>query len=368
VDLLSRTPGEWARALAAHGSERNALRAVRAAWEGDAAPWRLEALGARLARALEESALRLELPEVLARSSSEDGTEKLLVRTSSGPVEAVLIPEVRREHSKLHMRAKAAPRAPRRDRSAKPRRAAGCISTQVGCAVGCTFCASGLLGLAKNLTAAEIVAQVLSLRETARARGLLLATLVFMGMGEPLHNTESVLRALEMLTDRHGGGFGPATITVSTVGVVSGIERLAALGARAPNLALSLHAPDDATRARIIPMRNLATAREALEAARRFARETRRFVTVSYVLLEGVNDGAEQAAALAALLEGTRFHVNLIPWNPVAGVAHAASRKARAQAFWERLRAAGVAAHFRKARGVAADAACGQLRIREQPA
>jgi len=209
------------------------------------------------------------------------------------------------------------------------------------------------------------VAQVLLLRRRAHERGYLLATLVFMGMGEPLHNTESVLRSLEMLTDRWGAGFGPSTITVSTVGVVPGIERLAALGARAPNLALSLHAPDDETRSRIIPMKNLSSPREALLAARAFQEATRRFVTVSYVLLDRVNDSLEQADELAVFLEGSGFHVNLIPWNEVEGLAFAPSPRERAQAFWSRLRERGIACHFRKSRGAERDAACGQLRRAE---
>ncbi|MEZ0229149.1 MAG: radical SAM protein, partial [Planctomycetota bacterium] len=333
MDLLGKTPAEWATELAPHGTRDNILRAVRAVYRGETAePWRLPDLGARLAGELERRGLGGALPPVLSRSSSEDGAEKLLVATASGAVEAVLIPDVRLESSKEKMRRTTAPaKALKRPRTPRPRRAAGCISTQVGCAVGCTFCASGLLGLAKNLTAAELVAQVLLLRAAARERGILLTTLVFTGMGEPLHNTDALLRALELLTDYSGGEMGPGTLTVSTVGVVPGIERLAALGRRAPNLALSLHAPDDATRARIIPMKNLASAREALDAARAFARATRRFVTVSYVLLDGVNDAPEQADALAALVEGTRFHVNLIPWNSVPGIAHAPSRRERAQ-------------------------------------
>lgn len=368
MDLLGKTPAAWARELAPFGAPGNVLRALNAVYRGHTSePWRLPDLGPRLAGELERRWRPAELPPVVTRTASDDGTEKLLVATRSGAVEAVLIPDVRREESKLHMRRALSAGVPERDRSTKPRRAAGCISTQVGCAVGCNFCASGLLGLAKNLSAAEIVAQVLLLRAAARERGLLLATLVFMGMGEPLHNTENLLLALECLVDRWGASYGPGTITVSTVGVVPGIEQLAGLGAKAPNLALSLHAPDDATRARIIPLKNLSTAAEALEAAKRFEAVTRRFVTVSYVLLDGVNDSPEQADALGELLRDTRFHVNLIPWNAVAGIPLAPSPKERAQAFWQRLRDRGVSVHFRKARGTEADAACGQLRRRESP-
>ncbi len=366
MEILTRTPEEWARELEAFGPRANVLRAIRAVYRGEAAEtWRLPALGARLSAALERHGVSLALPGVVSETTSDDGAEKLLLALPEGRVEAVLIPGVRRESSKLTMRRKS-PQAPRRaERSGgRPQRAAGCISTQIGCAVGCGFCASGLQGLARNLEAGAIVAQALVLRERARARGALLATLVFMGMGEPLHNTENVLRALEALTDRWGAGFGPSTITVSTVGVIPGIERLAALGKRAPNLALSLHAPDDATRARIIPMKGLATASEALAAARAFARASGRFVTVSYVLLAGVNDEPAQADELARMLSGTGFHVNLIPWNAVPGLSFAPSPRERAQDFWTRLRGRGISCHFRKARGAEADAACGQLRRR----
>ncbi len=361
LNLLSKTPGQWASELSAFGTKENVLRAVRAVYRLETEePWRLPDLGAALAGELERLEARPVWPNIIKRTESDDRTEKLLVETRMGAVETVLIPHVRTETSKLKMRTTLG--GPERDRSKKPPRAAGCISTQVGCAVGCRFCASGLLGLARNLDAADMVAQALLLRRRARERGYHLATLVLMGMGEPLHNTENVLAALECLTDSAGGELGASLITVSTIGVLEGIAALARLGRQAPNLALSLHAPDDETRARIVPMKNLARARDALAAAREFARATRRFVTVSYVLLDGVNDSLEQASALAELLEGTGFHVNLLPWNAVPELPFAPTPRERAQEFWERLRARGVAVHFRKARGADARAACGQLR------
>jgi 23S rRNA (adenine2503-C2)-methyltransferase len=364
VTAFSRTIDDWVRELAPFGKEANVRRALRSLYRLEAsAAWELPELGADLARELERQRVRADLPLVHEISQGEDGTEKLLVAAAGGKVETVLIPEVRREASMVKMNASLGHTL--RDRSRRPRRAAGCISTQLGCAVGCTFCASGLLGLARNLTASELVGQVLLLRGRARARGHLLATVVFMGMGEPLHNTDELVLALTNLTDPWGAGYGASLLTVSTVGVTAGMERLARLGPRAPNLALSLHAPDDATRARIIPLPRLPGAREALQAGRDYARATRRFVTVSYVLLDGVNDSPEQADELSRLLEGSGFHVNLIPWNAVPGLAFAPSPRERAQAFWERLRARGTSCHFRKARGAKADAACGQLRRRD---
>jgi 23S rRNA (adenine2503-C2)-methyltransferase len=361
----------WVEALREVGPAAEVRRAIRAVYRGEvAAPSDAPGLSRALARALAEVAPGTLAPRTI--DAAPDGTEKLLLGLDDGKaVEAVLIPGVRTDASREHMRAATAPHAAARarPRAARPPRASGCVSSQVGCGVRCAFCASGLEGLARNLAPGEVTAQVLALRARARARGLHLATVVVMGTGEPLHNTDALLVALGNLTSPWGGELSPAAITVSTVGVVEGLERLAREGP-APNVALSLHAPDDATRAAIVPLApRLPPVRDLVRVAGEYARTTRRFVTVSYVLLDEVNDAPAQADALAALVRGSGVsHVNLIPWNAVEGLPFRASPPARAQAFFERLRAAGLPCHLRRARGTAATAACGQLRrLRSAP-
>lgn len=336
---------------------QDAERSLRAAYALEAAPWK----GKRLRAAAEE--LGLGVPEVAARTDAADGTTKLLVTLEDGRgVECVLIPGVRgglsREKMSARNREDGAPRARRPT-------AAACVSTQVGCAAGCSFCASGLGGLTRNLTAGEIVAQALLLRKEAGSRGFRLATVVFMGMGEPLHNVENVVTAIRNLTHRHAGTLPPNGITVSTVGILPGMKALAA-SHEPPHLAVSLHAPDDATRAKIVRTApRLWTVEETLDAAAEYRDATKRHVTISYVLLDGVNDAPEQAELLAKRIGGRKFHVNLIPHNPVEGLPWRASPHEKAYRFWTVLREHGAIVHIRKPRGAEEEAACGQLRRRE---
>lgn len=355
--------GEWER----HAPRRIAARVARAIWagQGEQAPQ-----GDHVTRALREALraapLRLELPPLRARSGSPDGAEKLLLDlgTEGAParlVEAVLIPEARKTASRARMQRPGS----RRSIDRRPVRASGCVSTQVGCGVGCGFCASGLLGLVQNLSGAEILAQVLHLRRAAEERGLHLGTLVVMGMGEPFHNPDGLLRALDHLCHPAGLGFGGNWVTVSTIGVPEGIERLLREGPRT-NLAVSLHAPDDATRQALVPLaRRLPPVAELIELAAAYGREARREVSLGYVLLEGINDDEARARELARLLAPhPRLHVNLIPWNPVEGLPYRPSPRERVSAFFGALRAAGVPTHVRRQRGSEAEAACGQLRLR----
>lgn len=334
----------------------NVQRSLRAAYALEEQPW----IGKRLREAAAE--FGVEVPRVAKRVDAADGTSKLLVTLADGKaVECVLIPDVRGTHSRHRMSA-------RNREDGEPRRrrptAAACVSSQVGCAAGCSFCASGLGGLTRNLTAGEIVAQALLLRKEAAARGHRLATVVFMGMGEPLHNVENVIVAIRNLTHRHAGTIPPAGITVSTVGIVSGMEALAR-SHEPPHLAVSLHAPDDATRAAIVRTApRLWTVEETLDAAAAYRAATRRHVTISYVLLDGVNDAPEQARRLADVLRGRRFHVNLIPHNAVDGLPFRAATREKAMRFWEILREHGAIVHIRKQRGAEEEAACGQLRRR----
>jgi 23S rRNA (adenine2503-C2)-methyltransferase len=279
---------------------------------------------------------------VLTRHVSGDGTIKLLLGfTSGGTAEAVLMPTFRQGIT------------------------AGCVSSQIGCAMGCDFCASTKNGLERNLTASEIVEQFLQLRQESIASSRRLKTLVFMGMGEPLHNLDDVIAAIERIAHPDMGGLGWRQITVSTVGIVPGIERLAEadLGV---HLALSLHAPDDATRARIVPSNRRYPVADIISAAKRYDARTGRVVNIEYCMLGGVNDSDEQAHLLADLLEDFRAHVNLIPYNPigvgVSGVTYVRPPNARVAAFLDILRSRKVVAHVRVTRGDDVAAACGQLR------
>jgi len=279
---------------------------------------------------------------VRSRHVAADGTVKLLVELHDAhSVECVLMP------------------------AEKPHLVAGCVSSQVGCAMGCDFCASTLGGLTRNLTAAEIVGQFFHLRAEALAQSKRLATLVFMGMGEPLHNLPELLPALRRICSPDCGHLGYKNVQVSTVGIVPGMVALAESGLRV-GLALSLHGPDDATRSGVVPVGRKYGVAATLDAAWAYQEKTGRVANVEYCLLAGVNDSVEHATLLAAALAGRRMHVNLIPHNPIggglSGKVYEKPTPAAVAAFLSALRAADVVAHVRKTRGDDASAACGQLR------
>jgi 23S rRNA (adenine2503-C2)-methyltransferase len=280
---------------------------------------------------------------VIASHASADGTVKLLVGfAGGGSAETVLMPAHR------------------------PDRAAGCVSSQIGCAMGCDFCASTKSGLERNLEAGEIVEQFLHLKAAARAQDRRLTSLVFMGMGEPMHNLDEVIPAIRRIANPDLGGLGWRQVTVSTVGVVPGIDRLADADLNV-HLALSLHAPDDATRSTLVPANRRYPVAEIIDAARRFLARTGRVVTIEYCLLAGVNDSDDHARALAGLLDGFRAHVNVIPYNPIGAAGISGTRyerpaRERVIRFLTLLRDAGAVAHARETRGDDVAAACGQLR------
>jgi len=253
-------------------------------------------------------------------------------------------------------------------------RATVCVSTQAGCAYGCTFCATGQMGFERHLTAGEIVAQVLYFARELRERpwfapdGQLIdhvTNLVFMGMGEPLHNYDNTLKALRILNMPEGLRIGARHMTVSTVGLVPGILRLAEEPLQV-NLAISLHAPNNAMRLRTMPVTRKYPIEQVLEAVRAYAARTGRQVTFEYVLLSGVNDADEHARELAQVLAPLKQlgHVNLIPVNQTAAGYQPPSGE-RIRAFRETLRAGGVTSSVRAERGDDIAAACGQLRTRE---
>ncbi len=275
--------------------------------------------------------------------AAADGTTKLLVGLADGAaVEAVLMPGHRAGV------------------------AAACVSSQVGCAMGCDFCASTRRGLQRDLTAGEIVDQFVHLSAAAAAVGRKIKTLVFMGQGEPLANFANVVNAVKRIADPDLGGVGWRQVTVSTVGLVPAIDRLAAADLNV-NLALSLHAPDDSTRGTLVPSNRRYPVAGVMAAARRFAAATGRVPTIEYCLLAGVNDTDAQADQLADLMAGFRGHVNLIPYNPTGpgprGVSYDRPSPARVDRFLGRLRDRKVVAHVRQTRGDDVNAACGQLRV-----
>ncbi|MFN5058515.1 MAG: radical SAM protein [Chloroflexota bacterium] len=267
-------------------------------------------------------------------------------------------------------------------------RATVCVSTQAGCAMGCTFCATGRLGLLRNLESHHIVEQVLWARRTLRqlskttssttptkltddawwgddgghpdALPQHLGNVVFMGMGEPFANYDRWWQAVERLHDPQGINIGARGLTVSTVGLVPGIKRLA--DAPFPiNLAISLHAPNDTLRSAMMPVNKRWNVAELIDTTREYVRKTGRRVSFEYVLLQGENDTPELAGELADLLQGMLCHVNLIPWNPVPGMPLGRSERQRVVAFQRVLQAAGVPCTVRVERGVSIAAACGQL-------
>ena len=244
-------------------------------------------------------------------------------------------------------------------RGAKNRRTL-CISTQAGCAMGCVFCATGQMGFKRHLTSGEIVAQVMYYARMLRDVNETVTNIVFMGMGEPFHNYDNTMAAIDRLNDPDGFNFGARRMTVSTVGLVPQIKRFAD-EKRQVNLAISLHAADDDKRLAIMPVNKRYKIDEALDACRYYIEKTHRRVTFEWALISGVNDTPEVAQKLAARLKGLLCHVNAIPLNPTAGYAGQAASRQRAEVFKETLEQAGVPCTIRMRRGIDIQAGCGQL-------
>ncbi len=296
--------------------------------------------------------------ETVADLTGSDGTRKLLVRWSPPPLAAsrsdapVTLPLANGEPAVQETECVMIPTDDRRT---------ACISTQVGCPVGCTFCASGIGGLDGNLTAGRIVEQVWLLNRDLHALGERISNVVFMGMGEPLANYAAVVRAVRTLMAPWGLHIGARRITISTVGLPRAIERLADEDVPV-TLAISLHAPNDELRRRLIPWAEYTTITDLMEAGRYYFQQTGREVTLEYILLGGVNDQPEHADQLASVAKTLRANVNLIRYNEVAGLPYARPGDAGVRKFQDVLRQRGVNAHIRASRGRDIAAACGQLR------
>jgi 23S rRNA (adenine2503-C2)-methyltransferase len=380
VPPLARTAEEWAEALRPLGVRgfhaRQVFRWVQA--RSVLEPERMT----DLPKDLRAQLAPLELPKTLRVGSERraaDGTRKLLVELRDGAtVETVLIPGVTgRKEAEPRLPSPVPPKAWGEDADAAAAvedeeedevtdagavRVTQCISTQVGCAMGCVFCASGVAGLKRHLGADEIVAQVLA----GRARlepGERLSNVVYMGMGEPLHNYDATARSLRLLTNPEGIGLSARRVTVSTSGLVPEIARLGEDFAGNIGLALSLHAADDETRSRLMPINKKYPLAVLMDALRAYPLPRRRRITIEYTLVGGKNDAPSEAEKLARLLRGIPVKVNLIPMNPIAASPLGPPQLDGVLAFQRVLCDAGYSCFIRRRRGDDVSAACGQLAL-----
>jgi 23S rRNA (adenine2503-C2)-methyltransferase len=283
---------------------------------------------------------RVGAPEVVRIDRSIDGTTKFLLRLDDGKlIESVCIPDWRENDS--------------------TERNTFCLSTQVGCAMKCAFCLTGRMGIERNLTAGEIAAQV---RVLARELNLIDSrfNIVLMGMGEPLHNYDATMKALRILADEHGLAISPRRMTLSTVGVLPALERLATESFM-PNLAISLHSTTEDQRDLLVPINRKYGLKELLDACRRFPLKRRNRITFEYVLLKDLNDTPQDAVRLVRLLNGIRGKVNLLPLNEAAGIPFERPSDDRVNRFAQILADHHITVSVRKSRGRDIRAACGQL-------
>ena len=287
---------------------------------------------------LQQSTL-IQAPRVVYDSTSNDGTRKWLIQLDDGNrIETVYIPE--------------------------PDRGTLCVSSQVGCALDCSFCSTGRRGFNRNLTTAEIISQVwlaMHLIDEERKPGRKVTNVVLMGMGEPLLNFDNVVRAVRIMMDDFAYGLSKRRVTISTAGVVPAIDRLGDL--LDMRLAVSLHAPNDELRDSLVPLNRKYPIAELMAACRRFIdkQTTRSRITFEYVLLDGVNDSEQHARQLIKRIKGIPTLLNLIPFNPFSGSGYKTSSRARIQRFYTILTDSGITTIVRRTRGEDIDAACGQL-------
>ena len=297
--------------------------------------------------------------------SSDKSTRKTLFELPDGNlIEAVLMKygdpaddsEMRKEQITNYESYN--PEAERSERITKRRTL--CISTQAGCAMGCVFCATGQMGFKRNLSSGEIVAQVMYYAQMLKEQNESVTNIVFMGMGEPFHNYDNSMAAIDRLNDSNGFNFGARRFTVSTVGLVPQIKKFADEH-RQVNLAISLHAADDAERLKMMPVNKKYKIDEVIRACKYYIEKTHRRVTFEWALINGVNDTPEVAAKLAKRLKGLLCHVNAIPLNPTQGYDGEATSRERANLFKATLEKAGIPCTIRMRRGIDINAGCGQL-------
>ena len=358
---VARLPEQWREALEKLGEPPFRAQQIFR-WIHQHGVFDLEQMSnlARPLRALlREQGLSNPLEEVSVRRST-DGTRKLLLRLHDGfAIECVMIPRANDEDEDDDLDDDDGPAEPmaRTDRPVTL-----CISTQVGCAMGCVFCASGQAGLERGLGAHEIISQFILARRHLDA-GERIRNVVFMGMGEPLHHYAETAQTIRLLTHPLGIGMSPRRITVSTVGLISGIQKLGEDFAGKIGLAVSLHAPDGPTRSQIIPMNDHQPLAELIEALRRYPLPKRRRITIEYTLIHGINDAPTHARRLAETLRGLPVKVNLIPMNPIHASRLRAPLPEAVEAFRLELAHLRVSCSVRQTRGDDVDAACGQLAL-----
>lgn len=279
--------------------------------------------------------------EEVQHQVSKDGTVKWLWKLPDGEVlETVMIPA----------------------REEAPRRTV-CVSTQVGCAYKCGFCASGMKGFFRDLNAGEIVQQVVNVDRFLKPDRV--SNIVFMGMGEPLSNYDNLLRAIRTINSQDGLKIGARKITISTVGLIPKMEQLAKEGLQL-ELAVSLHAPNDGIRGKLMPINKKYPMERLLAACKAFAKATKRLITFEYILIDGLNDQPQHAQELAGRLKSILCKVNLIPCHPIPGTPWGRPPEERLRAFEKILKEKGIAATLRTSRGLDIEGACGQLRLRHE--
>jgi 23S rRNA (adenine2503-C2)-methyltransferase len=358
--LAEQLPEEWEKSLNSWGEPRyRALQIFR--WihqRGVLNPAQMTDLPLRLRERLAQEGFA-PVAEVAETFESADGTRKLLIELGdSKRIETVLIPRASVASEDIY----ATDDDPSEGTVASSHDVTQCVSSQVGCAMGCAFCASGLAGLKRNMSAAEIVAQVLlgrgALDHTSRLAGI-----VFMGMGEPLANYPALSRSIALLSHPEGFGMSLRRMTVSTSGLVPEIDKLARDFSGQIQLAVSVHASDIDTRTRLMPINKKYPLPELIAAIRRYPLPRRRRLTIEYTLVGSINDSRESAKALAGLLTGIRCKVNLIPMNPVPDAGLSAPNDDVVEAFQRVLRDEGIDTFLRRRRGDDIAAACGQLAL-----
>jgi len=336
IDLKDLSKEELRNALAAIGQPP--YRAIQVfTWmyrEGTASFEHMENLPRGLREALSKRYRISSLKLLDTKRSRLDGTIKYLLKLEDGhAIETVSLPE--------------------------RGRATTCVSSQVGCKRSCSFCASSVLGFERNLTTAEILNEVLFVRHDTKSP---VTHVVFMGIGEPFDNYRNVMKAVRILNDSDGMNIGARRITVSTCGIVPGIEALSREGLQV-ELSVSLHAAEDVLRTRLVPVNKRYPIGDLMAACREYTRRTNRIITFEYVLMKGVNCADRDAGKLASLLRGMKCKVNLIACNQIRALGYEAPSREEAKTFLERLLAHGVRSTLRRSRGEDIDAGCGQLRV-----